>query len=571
MKLLLVEDDQVDLMATKRLLKKSKSEFEITEVDSGKDAIKAMQVDEFDLVLMDYKLPDMNGLEILKQLQINGLGQTAIIFLSGVENEALAVECLESGAQDFILKSEMNSSHLHKAITHSKLRHENEQKLDTNRRAMQDLTELDQLTGLLNRYAFEVRIDQTKAIRSRQQIEVSLMLLDLDNFKWINDTHGHLLGDQVLIEVAKRLTKVCREEDFLCRLGGDEFSIALMYNDKEQSFFVAERIFEALKKPIVLQGTEINLACSIGIADFTDSHDELNDVLKKADLAMYRAKSDGKNRFHYFSDTLQETAERRILVESELRSAIKNQELVVFYQPQICTRTRTLKGVEALVRWQHPARGILGPNEFLDIAEETGLIEEIDHLVIDEACKQRVKWRDDFIKNDFKVAINLSARHLKNDNIINYMKKALQELKISPHLIELEIVESELVQDFAKAITVISKLKNLGIEIAIDDFGTGYSSLSYLKHLNVHTLKVDRSFILDVPRSKADCRLMKGLINLGKSMELQVVVEGVEDIGQLEKCEEYFADIVQGYFFSKPLQADDFQKYYANYLQQARA
>ncbi len=567
MKLLLVEDDQVDLMATKRLLKKSKLELEIKVAGTGKDAINAMQRENFALVLMDYNLPDLNGLEVLHQLKKDGLGNTAIVFLFCFENEALALECLEAGAQDFLSKQEMNSSHLNKAITHSKLRHENELKLDTNRQAMQDLAEHDQLTCLLNRYAFEVKIDQTKAIRTRQHIELSLMLLDLDNFKWINDTHGHLLGDQVLIEVALRLSEVCRDEDFLCRLGGDEFAIALMYNDKDQSFVVAERIFESFKKPLQLQGVEINLACSIGIADFTNHDDELKDVLKKADLAMYRAKSDGKNRFHYFNDNLQETAERRICIETELRNAIKNKEFVVFYQPQICTRTRKLIGVEALVRWEHPTRGLLGPNEFLDIAEETGLIEYIDHLVINQACSQRVYWCDMFENNDFKVAINLSARHLKSDKIIAYITEALNEIKIPAHLIELEIVESELVQDFSTAVAVIDKLKALGIEIAIDDFGTGYSSLSYLKHLNVQTLKVDRSFILDVPRNEADCRLMKGLINLGKSMELQVIVEGVEDLGQLAKCEEYFADVVQGYHFSKPLTANDFENYYANYLE----
>ncbi len=566
MKLLLVDDDLVDRMATQRLLKKSELDLEITIAVTGYQAISEMQETEFDLVLLDYKLPDLTGLEVLQHVKIGGIGKTAIIFLSGEENEALAQQCLELGAQDFLLKKEVNPTHLHKAITHSKLRHENEIQLDQNRQKMQNLAEHDQLTGLLNRYAFETRIAETKAFRERLNTELTLMLLDLDNFKWINDTHGHDQGDQVLIEVARRLESVCRDEDFLCRLGGDEFAIAIVCEHEDYSHVVAERIFAALKPPLQLSTLVVNIECSIGIADFTDTRDELNTVLKKADLAMYRAKSDGRNRYHYFNDTLQEIAERRISIASELRHALEKDELVVFYQPQVCTRSLKLAGAEALVRWQHPTRGLLGPHEFLDIAEEIGLIEAIDQIVMAKACQQRIAWQDTLAKsNDFKIAINISARHLTSHKFLDNIRKVLDEVNIDPKLIELEIVESELVQDFAKAVNVISQVKAMGINMSIDDFGTGYSSLSYLKHLKVQTLKVDRSFLADVPHSEVDCRLLKGLINLGKSMQLTVVIEGVEELEQLNKCQEYHADIIQGFHFSKPLNAQDFAAYYLQY------
>ena len=566
MKILLVDDDMVDRMATQRLLKKSNLDIQITIAVTGHQAINEMESAEFDLVLLDYNMPDLSGLDVLQHFNIKGIGKTAIIFLSGSEDETLAQRCLEMGAQDFLLKKEISQVHLLKAITHSKLRHQNEVRLDENRTKIRDLAEFDQLTGLLNRYAFETRIGQSNAFRDRLNMGLSLMILDLDNFKWINDTHGHDQGDKVLIAVAKLLEKVCREEDFLCRLGGDEFAIAINCENKDYSYIVAERIFSALKMPLAVDDFTVKIECSIGIADFSLKIEELNDVLKKADLAMYRAKSDGRNRFHYFNDTLQEISERRISIASELRRAIEDDEIVVFYQPQICAKSMKLIGAEALVRWQHPVRGLLGPHEFLDIAEETGLIVDIDQIVMAKACQQRLKWKNDFIKNDeFKIAINISARHLKSDKFLDNTKKVLAEINIDPNFIDLEIVESELVQDFTKAVNVISQLKTMGVNMSIDDFGTGYSSLSYLKHLKVQTLKVDRSFLTDVPNSEVDCRLLKGLINLGKSMELKVVIEGVEDLHQLKKCQDYQADIIQGFYFSKPLSVEEFEAYYQQY------
>lgn len=570
MKLLLVDDDQVDRLATKRMLKQSDVDIDVTQAVTGEEAILKMRTNEFDLVLLDYYMPDLNGLEVLRQFNKGGIGKTAVIFLSGVEDEKLAQQCLELGAQDFLLKNEVSTAHLHKAITHSKLRHQNEVQLDKTRLEMQSLAEHDHLTGLLNRYAFEARVTTTNPIRKRLNTGLSLMLLDLDNFKWINDTHGHDQGDRVLIEVAKRLSSVCREEDFLCRLGGDEFALAIMCDQKDYCYVVAERIFSVLKEPLKKDNLTINIECSIGIADFTDEKDglkdELKDVLKKADLAMYRAKSDGRNRFHYFNEALQEVSERRTSIATELRQAISNDELKVFYQPQICATSHTIIGAEALVRWLHPKRGLLGPNEFLNIAQETSLIEEIDQIVMEKACRQRKLWTKALAINEkFKIAINISARHLKSASFLTNVSNMLAEIDIEPNLLELEIVESELVQDFAMAAHVICQLKSMGVDIAIDDFGTGYSSLSYLKHLNIQTLKVDRSFLVDVPTNEASCRLLKGLVNLGKSMELKVVVEGVEDIHHLKKCHEYLGDIVQGYYFSMPLNAEDFVDYYNLY------
>ena len=565
MKILLVDDDQVDRMSIKRLLKKSKLDVEITEAETGLDALEALQNGnelEFDLVLLDYQLPDMNGFDVLKRLSNGLFGATAIIFLTGQEDEALAARCLEHGAQDFLLKKDITPSHLQKAITHSRLRHENEKQLDDSRRKMQELAEHDQLTGLLNRYAFEQHIAETKALRERMDVSFSLMLLDLDNFKWINDTYGHDCGDKILTHVSERLLKVCRDHDLLCRLGGDEFALALYCKEQGYSHIVANRIFEELKTPIEVDGLSLKIECSIGIAEFKSNFDSLNDALKKADLAMYHAKSSGRNTFHYFSQELQLAAERRTSIESELREALEKDQFVVYYQPQIATKSKELVGAEALVRWNHPEKGLLSPGSFMDVAEATGLIRNIDQVVLEKALKQKAEWTHKHnVKQGFRVAVNISASHLKNIEFTETVRALIAKYDLDPGQIELEIVESELVNDFEMAIKVLEDLSSIGVILAIDDFGTGYSSLSYLKHLKVHTLKVDRSFIIDVAKSDIDSCLLKGLINLGQSMNLKIVIEGVEDASQLEKCEDFNAEIVQGYFFSKPLAANEFLKF----------
>lgn len=563
MKLLLVDDNAVDRMATKRILNKSNLVLNIVEASSGEEAIKSLELNFFDIILLDYHLPGMSGLDVFNHITHGSIGETAVIFISGEKNEDLSTSCLEQGAQDFLQKDKLTSEHLLKAITHARLRHKHELALEHNRREMQLLAERDQLTGLLNRYSFESKLKELIHSRRINNTTTSIMLLDLDNFKWINDSFGHDTGDKVLQEVANCLLKVSRDEDFICRLGGDEFAIALINSEQGNSFRVAERIFQELSHPLIVDQREYLVTCSIGITDFNDENMQIGDVLKQADLAMYKAKSEGRNRFHYFHEHLQSVAIRRINLESELRKAIQNNEFTIAIQPQINTDSLTLCGAEVLIRWQHPEKGLLAPGYFMDVAEDSGLIVMIDRIIFRKACEQLHQWNKDSraLPVNFKLAVNISARTFLDTQFIPSIVECLNHYTINPQQMELEIVESELVQDFQKAVNVIDSLASIGVSLAIDDFGTGYSSLSYLKSLKVDTLKVDKSFLTGIPQEDIDCKLLKGLLNLAQSLELTNIVEGVETKEQLNKCQEYRANVVQGYFLSIPLSANDFQRF----------
>ncbi|MDN3650407.1 EAL domain-containing protein [Reinekea marina] len=562
MNILIVDDDKIDRMRVKRSVSQFIGDISIKEVSSGEDCLNSLLSESFDVVLLDYNLPGATGIEVLDRMKQGSIGETAVIILSGNTNEDLAVTCLEHGAQDFIRKQDLDSKHLYRAIIHAKLRHKNEMELENSRLTLKDLAEHDQLTGLLNRYAFEHRVTEAMAFWRRSSAHVSLMLMDLDDFKWINDTFGHTVGDAVLVEVADRIGTVCRDDDFICRLGGDEFAFAIMCREENYAYLIAQRIFDRLSAPFIVGGQKLTINCSVGIADFTHDSSDINDVLKRADLAMYQAKAEGRNRFHYFNEGLQAVAIRRILVESELREAIQKKSFIPYYQPKIDAKTGLLYGAEALVRWGHPTQGMVGPAYFLDIAEQTGLIIDIDRIVIQKACAQHAQWlADHTFDYPIKMAMNISVRHFKDDSFLPMLTELLEKYEIQPSSIELEIVESELVQDTDTAIAVLDELAKMGIDVAIDDFGTGYSSLSYLKQFNVQVLKIDRSFLFDIPESEISSRLFKGMLNLSQSLELPNVVEGVETQAHVEKCLEYNAEILQGYYFAKPLTAQEFANY----------
>ena len=384
----------------------------------------------------------------------------------------------------------------------------------------------------------------------------------LTGLKKINDTLGHEIGDKLLLEVAKRLEKCVRQSDTVARLGGDEFGIIL--DDLRDTKFVAvvaRKILNTLSKPIFIEEYELYATSSIGISLFPDDTEEVDGLMRCAETAMYRAKEAGKNNYQYYTADMNTRAFEFLLLESGLRKAIENNELVVFYQPLIDLSTNKVSGMEALLRWQHPERGMVSPGDFIPLAEETGLIEPIGDWVLRAACQQNKKWQDAGYP-PVKVSVNMSARQFSKKNLVENITNILDETGLKPEYLGIEITESVIMQDVKSTISKLQKLHNMGISLSIDDFGTGYSSLSYLKLFPINDLKIDRSFVFNITTDSTDAAIALSIIVLAHSMNLNVVAEGVETMEQLEVLRKQGCDIVQGFLFSRPISAEEFVPFF---------
>lgn len=561
MRLLLVDDDELDRMAVIRVLQNPRLVKDIVQANTAVRALKLYNEDHFDVVLLDYRLPDMECLDVLSQLTQHTDKHAAVVILTGMEdNETIERNCIFAGAQDFLLKKELSERHLTKALMHAQARHALNSKLIDTHKRLKYLAENDPMTGLSNRYYFEEHLHSAIQRAQRLNFQLGLIYLDIDNFKLINDSLGHDSGDQLLQQIAKRLLTVVRDGDVVCRLGGDEFAIVVHDLDTETSVgALAQRVLESVREPITLNNAEHFITCSIGISTFPRCALNAEDMQKHADLAMYQVKRQGRNGFHFFSEDLQDQILHRIMVEGELRSKRLQSQLVQYYQPVIDAQSLQVCGAEMLMRWHHPDQGLLAPIEFIDIVEELGFLAEIDTHNRQLACHQLMQWRHTGVVGpEFVLAVNASEQLLQQENLYNQIQRDLGSTGLPGECLSIEVTESVLVSDFEKTAATLNLLKELGIKIALDDFGIGYSSMSYLKRLPASTLKVDRTFVQNVPDSEADSRILKALIVMAKSLGLDVIVEGVETIAQAKLCRELGADMLQGYFFSKPLSPDAF-------------
>jgi diguanylate cyclase len=564
MRLLLVDDDELDRMAVVRVLKNPKLIKDIVHASTAVSALKLYDENTFDIVLLDYRLPDMECLDVLSQLTQHTEKHAAVVILTGMEDdEIIERNCIVAGAQDFLLKKELSERHLTKALVHAQARHElSSQLLETHRR-LKYLAENDPMTGLSNRYYFEEHLRGAIQRAHRFNIQLGLIYLDIDNFKLINDSKGHDSGDQLLRQIALRLRAIISDGDVVCRLGGDEFAIIVHSIETETSIGVlAQRIIESLHTPIILKDTEYFVTCSIGIATYPRCATTAEDMLKHADLAMYQVKREGRNGFHFFTEALQERVVHRIMLEEELRSHRLQDQIVQYYQPVINAKNLQICGAELLMRWNHPTRGVLLPGEFIEVVEELGFLDSIDTRNRSFACKQLSQWRGNGLVDDkFVLAVNVSEQLLRQENVHTVIKNEIDAAGLPGECLSIEVTETVLVSDFDKTSAFLNSVKAFGVKVAIDDFGTGYSSMSYLKWLPATILKIDRSFVQNVPDSEADCRVLKAIITMAKSLGLDVIVEGVETIEQARLCREYGADMFQGYLFSKALSSVDFAKF----------
>lgn len=555
LKILLVDDDDIDRMTVCRSLQQSGLEFELSEAVDGAGALKACEMDRFDCVFLDYRLPDSDGAAIFKAMLADHDSAAAVIFLTGEEDEELALRLMGSGAVDYLNKAEISANVLKRAVRYASARQNFHKQLA-------ELARIDVLTGLPNRSVFESVLTRAVAHAKRSGTLVAVALLDLDNFKNVNDTMGHPAGDTLLKMTADRLLSIVRETDTVIRLGGDEFAvIAPNMHSADGAAIQAQKLIDALLLPFPGEEQELFVSTSVGIALAPTDGRDAGSLLKSADMALYKAKADGRGRFHFYNEKMNEAAQEYREIEAMIRQALLREEFELHYQPKVDIDTGEILGTEGLIRWNQPDRGMIPPDEFIQVAEKCGLIVEIGEWVLYEACRQNVEWQKAGMP-PLNCSVNLSPQQLKDSQLIQSIDKALELTGFDPACLEVEITESAILDNIESITALLGLLRMRGISVSIDDFGTGYSSLTHLKQLPVDKLKIDRSFVSNIMGQDGDAEITSATISLGQKFGLKVIAEGVEEKTQLDFLRAEGCDQAQGYYLSRPLAADAFVEWY---------
>ncbi|MBW8355550.1 MAG: EAL domain-containing protein [Pseudomonas sp.] len=430
--------------------------------------------------------------------------------------------------------------------------------LDQARVSLQQVAHYDALTNLINRRGFNQLFAEKLMEKNTFGGMLAVMFLDIDHFKRINDSLGHDAGDELLKVIAGHIKSSTRShEDVVARLGGDEFCILINLHERDEARLMAQRIMQKMKEPIELGGRRMVMTTSIGISVFPDDGKTCEELLKNADLALYQSKGAGRNSLHFFSSGLKTRATLELQLEEELRNALRDdQGLLLYYQPIYDLKLGRVTKLEALVRWQHPQHGLLLPDRFIDIAETNGMIAELDNWVLRKACED-LAYLSQNGSGELKIAVNCSALNLTRDTLAEEIAAALRDAQVAPQRLELEVTENALMGNIASTLALLQQIRDLGVSLSIDDFGTGYSSLAYLKRLPLNTLKIDRSFIQDIPKSTQDREIVQAIIVMAHTLHLQVVTEGVETLEQQQFLEHYGCDYLQGYLLSRPVPLQD--------------
>ena len=456
-----------------------------------------------------------------------------------------------SASDEMLAASYANS--LAMIIAHAK---EVEARVEAQQR-LEYLANYDGLTGLPNRALFHDRLSQELVQARRSKQPLAVLFLDLDDFKLINDTLGHSVGDSLLKAVAERIQNCLRESDTVARLGGDEFTLLLPEISRfEDAAQIADKIVCDLRLPVMIAGKELFVTASVGISIYPDDGEDADSLLKNADTAMYHAKKHDKNSYRFFTQDMNTALSSLMESENDLRRAWLHNEFALHYQPQLDLRTGRIVGMEALLRWRHPEKGFVSPAEFIPVAEGMGLIVPLGEWVLQTACAQNKAWQDAGFA-PLRMGVNMSVRQLRQDNVVDMVKRILQETRLAAQYLDLEITESLLIEDPDRATSVLQALKSLGVQVSLDDFGTGYSSLSFLKHFHIDALKVDQTFIRDITSNPDDAAITSAVIDMGGRLKLRVIAEGVETEAQLRFLEAHGCDEMQGYFFSKPVPTEE--------------
>ncbi len=549
-KILIADDDRSMRVALQNVL--ATDGYEIESVADGIEAVKRCEQDMPGLILLDAMMPNLNGFDACKKIRmLRGGKHVPILIVTALEDDSSIEEAFDSGATDFISKP------VHFAVMRQRV-----SRLLKASRAEVHVRELaynDSLTGLPNRTMFIDQMNKLiKKVRPQAHM-LAVLFLDLDRFKYVNDSLGHSVGDMLLKQVAERILSCVRSADTVARLGGDEFTLALDgIEDKSVVANIADKICRRVGEPYSFAGKEIYVSASIGISLHPDDGTNIGELMKRADTAMFKAKERGGS-FLFYEPEMEAVVTNKVEIEQDLRHSLDREELDVFYQPKLNLQTSKVEGLEALVRWNHPEKGQVGPNDFIPLAEETGLISEVGLWVLISSCVQMQSWIDKGY-DPMPVSVNLSGRQLENGDIAAQVAHVLAESGLKPEYLELEITESIIMKRPEEVISILHQLKAMGVKLSIDDFGTGYSSLNYLRKFPIDLLKIDKAFIRDVATNKEDRLIVKGIIALAKSLNLEVLAEGVETIEQQTFLRDEGCDYIQGYYIGKPMKSSDFEQ-----------
>jgi diguanylate cyclase (GGDEF)-like protein len=589
---LLIEDNPGDARLIEVMLAEAKGmRFQLVWRENLTEGMEYLKSSNVDILLLDLGLPESSGLATL----IAALSQVtkipALVVLSGLSDEDIALRAVQSGAQDYLIKGHVDSALLTRTIryamersraedalrqAHAELEHRVQERTaelanavaalrtEIGERKMAEehiryLAHYDALTGLPNRVLLQDRLSQAIAHGHRKHTQVAVLFIDLDYFKHINDSLGHRMGDRLLKVVSRRLQECLREGDSVARLGGDEFVLCLPFlADSNDAATVAQKVQAALNETFVVDANELHVSASIGISLYPDDGVTVEALMSAADTAMYHAKEKGRRNYQFFTSELNKAVQQRVELEQRLRYALTRGELELHYQPQVDLVSGRIFSAEALLRWIQPGKAPISCGAFISIAEETGLILSIGEWVLKQACKQLKLWHDAG-HSSLKMAVNLSPRQFYQPGFQHTIKDIIDESGLSAGSLDLEITEGILLQRNEDNLSALHQLSDMGIQLSVDDFGTGYSSLAYLQRFPVNALKIDQSFVRDINRDHNATALVAAIIAMAHSLDLKVLAEGVETAEQISFLQEHGCLSAQGYYYSKAVSADDFE------------